>query len=436
MNSTEHGRRRMIWSICAVLVLWVCGVHAAELPPDPNNAALLYYQALALWSDVRSSYVDTDAVQKPNDRSDTKPNTANPKLQESLAAMDKAMAAFEEIGREQEEANRESSRQRKRGMTIELIEAASRIPRCDWGIYHSTGLGVAIVARLRHIVFLLEDDAKALVAAGDYRAAIERCLTIRRFARHFGDETITFHNMALLFDGVAFRGIRNVLNSMPPDVEVLTWLKGEPAMSQGSPVFLVRALDVNLRRAVKMLEKNPKTVARIRNRMIGEAEAIRRKEVEEEIRSITDEVLISEIRKEASSAFADFLDSVNRAVERNKPYDQTYIEIELLTYKLRVNHIIVSLCDLTQVEITPDFYRISVNHRAKMNALKAAIEIYLVKAKTGKLPDVLADGLPKAPYSCQDFGYEIIDGGFALRCQGKQFQRERLRRTLEFTVRH
>ena len=111
------------------------------------------------------------------------------------------------------------------------------------------------------------------------------------------------------------------------------------------------------------------------------------------------------------------------------------MEIELLTYKLRADHIIVSLCDLTPVEITPDFYRMSVNHRVKMNALKAAIEIHLAKAKTGKLPNVLPNGLPKDPYSCQDFGYEITGEGFALRCQGKQFQREPPRRTLEFKVR-
>lgn len=86
--------------------------------------------------------------------------------------------------------------------------------------------------------------------------------------------------------------------------------------------------------------------------------------------------------------------------------------------------------------VTTDFYRMSVNHRARMNALKAAIEIYLIRARTGKLPDVLPDGLPKDPYTCRDFGYEIVEGGFALRCQGEDFQRERPRRSLEFEIHH
>jgi len=121
---------------------------------------------------------------------------------------------------------------------------------------------------------------------------------MRRFARHLGDETITLHGMSLTVDNVAFRGIREVLNATPPDSEVLTWLKDEPAMSQGAPVSLVRALDISLRRALQGLERHPKTIARIRNRIVGEAAAMGAKEVTEEVRSITDTELISEIRKE------------------------------------------------------------------------------------------------------------------------------------------
>ncbi|UCE46743.1 MAG: hypothetical protein JSW47_14155 [Phycisphaerales bacterium] len=105
MNGKEQNGIRLIWGISAVLALSVSGALAAELPPAPNNAALLYYQALALWSDVRSSYADTNAIQEPNDWADTRPNAAKPEL-------DRAMAALEQIEREQEEADRESSRQK------------------------------------------------------------------------------------------------------------------------------------------------------------------------------------------------------------------------------------------------------------------------------------------------------------------------------------
>jgi hypothetical protein len=63
----------------------------------------------------------------------------------------------------------------------------------------------------------------------------------------------------------------------------------------------------------------------------------------------------------------------------------------------------------------------NIRYRAIFNALKAAIEIYLIKAQTGQLPEQLPDGLPKDPYSGRDFEYEITKDGFLLRCRMKAF---------------
>ena len=53
------------------------------------------------------------------------------------------------------------------------------------------------------------------------------------------------------------------------------------------------------------------------------------------------------------------------------------------------------------------------------NALLAGIEVYLVLARTGKLPDVLPEDLPKDPFSSKDFDYRLTEGGFVIRCRGK-----------------
>jgi hypothetical protein len=65
------------------------------------------------------------------------------------------------------------------------------------------------------------------------------------------------------------------------------------------------------------------------------------------------------------------------------------------------------------------FYSLQVRHRASSNALKAAIEIYLAMAKTGRLPSTLPDYLPKDPYSGQDFEYQTTAESFVLRCRVK-----------------
>jgi len=72
-------------------------------------------------------------------------------------------------------------------------------------------------------------------------------------------------------------------------------------------------------------------------------------------------------------------------------------------------------------------------HKACVNGTKAAVEVYLVLAKTGKLPDKLPDYLPKDPFTGRDFGYEKTDEGFALRCQDEEFL-TRKKKQLEFKV--
>ena len=78
-------------------------------------------------------------------------------------------------------------------------------------------------------------------------------------------------------------------------------------------------------------------------------------------------------------------------------------------------------------------YSLQVEHAAQVNGTKTAVEIFLIRAKTGRLPEKLPDHLPKDPFTDRDFVYEITDEGFALRCQGKEFLTRKKSR-LEFRV--
>ena len=84
-------------------------------------------------------------------------------------------------------------------------------------------------------------------------------------------------------------------------------------------------------------------------------------------------------------------------------------------------------------QIVLAYSRGHIEHEARVNGTKAAVEIYLVLAKTGDLPEKLPDHLPKDPFTSLDFGYEITDEGFALRCHGEDFK-ERKKSLLEFKV--
>jgi len=53
-------------------------------------------------------------------------------------------------------------------------------------------------------------------------------------------------------------------------------------------------------------------------------------------------------------------------------------------------------------------------HTAQVNNIRAAVGIYLIFAKTGRLPEKLPENLPKDPFTREDFIYEITDEGFVL----------------------
>jgi hypothetical protein len=60
---------------------------------------------------------------------------------------------------------------------------------------------------------------------------------------------------------------------------------------------------------------------------------------------------------------------------------------------------------------------------AQINCTKAAVELYLIMAKTGQLPKELPDNLPKDPFTGRDLLYKIRDYGFILGCRSEIFKR-------------
>jgi len=65
-------------------------------------------------------------------------------------------------------------------------------------------------------------------------------------------------------------------------------------------------------------------------------------------------------------------------------------------------------------EILDGLYESQLWHTAHINNIRAAVDIYLIFAKTGRLPEKLPEHLPKDPFTGEDFIYEITDEGFML----------------------
>jgi hypothetical protein len=135
-----------------------------------------------------------------------------------------------------------------------------------------------------------------------------------------------------------------------------------------------------------------------------------------DILNLTDEQALLRARQ----LYDKFLDSVNRTIGSDTPYTEKYAEIQKLRDELEqqpVSNPVILLRPCAEPVVS--CYMIYVRQVAHFNAVKAAIEIYLATAKTGRLPEILPDGLPKDPYSGQDFEYEKTADGFVLRCRVK-----------------
>jgi len=372
-----------------VLSPQILGTHAVVFPPDPDNAALLYYQAFLL---------------RPQPDADT---------EELIYKVLRGAEPDEKVRKYLKSCRK----------TIKLTEAAAQTPECNWGILYSQGFGFNS-EQLRHFRILLSLDARTLTADGHYREALGRCLTIRRLARHVH----RFYSRSVEVDRTAFLSIRHILGSMPPDTDTLIWLQGQLTTIPGAPLSCAEMLKIDFEFMLGLVRKEHDTLARAREHL---AEKAADDSARKEIQALSDEELLVRARQ----SYERFLNSVLRIIGSSMPYEKTYTEIQRLKEKLEEQAysdpvIILWPC----LSVVGRFYGLQVWHTAEFNALKGAIEVYLALAKTGHLPKKLPEHLPKDPFTDKDFVYEITDEGFALRCQGKTFQ-GRGKQVLEFKVR-
>ncbi|MHC4560768.1 MAG: hypothetical protein ACYS80_26100, partial [Planctomycetota bacterium] len=180
------------------LTLFILTSPVFAYPPDPDNAALLYYQAYISYekADDTMENMVTDLA-----KGNIEPNERIKKYIESCRT------------------------------AIDLATAATEIPNCNWGLKYSDGISInlAHLAQTRKLVFLITAEIRILAAEGDYQKAINRSLTVHKIGKHVGDDTPISFLVSMAIDKVVARRIQDILAEMTPDLETLTWLKAKLA---------------------------------------------------------------------------------------------------------------------------------------------------------------------------------------------------------------
>ena len=394
MRNINYSGKKAICSICVILALWPPGAHAAISSPEPDNAALLYYQAFLLRPELDDdTFSHYDSVLR---------------------------------GAQPNEKVREYLNMRETRETLRIAEDATEILDCSWGIIRSEGgYSLSTVSgELRQLVLLLEVDARTLAADGDYRAALDRCLSIRRLAQHIADEGLIGYLVSMSYQRRAFYCIQYVLSSMSPDTDTLSWLQAQLGTVQGAPPSPGRAMEITLDDNLELFRTHPELLETWRESVL---ERIEGDSARQEFLNLTDEEFIGRARESSIS----FLASLNRVIGSDMPYRQKNVEFQELKEQ-RANQTggnstgIPSYYMLDDVDDVIKYHDIYVTRLANFNALRTAIEIYLVKAETGQLPEMLPPHLPEDPFSGEDFEYEVTSQGFVLRCREKEISQDRI----------
>jgi hypothetical protein len=215
---------------------------------------------------------------------------------------------------------------------------------------------------------------------------------------------------------------------MRPDVDTLTWLKGEFTAETGSPASFARALQMEMEVGLRKLRMNKRLLKSVRDEF---AEKAGDDDTSRRIAALSDEEFIALVQK----PYADLLSSTLQVVESEVPYAQKLAEMQRLADEVERQFERYFFIHMVMYgpEGVPSLYTHDVLHKAHFNAFMAGIEIHLVKARTGQLPEELPEGLPKDPFTGKDFTYQITKDGFGLSIPDRKISKSNDRR-YEFKV--
>lgn len=366
-------------AFCIALALFVST--PAAFAQAPENAALFYYQAFLLY-------------EKPD------------------ATMDKMLSDFldDKIG-----ANEVIEQFiGKNRAVIDYLVTAADTPYCDWGYDYSRGLDLMMpnLARIRRASYLIQMEAKLLSEKGDRRAALERCLSIHKMASHVADTTLIGYLTAITLNSRANSSIKGILEDMPEDLQTLNWLEGQLAEIGNRPSPLKIVVDIE-REVLGVYMTREKF-----NEMLSEKELAVEASLLELARErvlVADEQFFVKNKDYWEKHFA----VVKAALDL--PYVQAFAKLNKVEEKVKKD-VIEDIAATGTAILAAPFSRIysqQVKTKTFSNAIRTAVELYIIEARTGRLPDKLPADMPKDLFSGQDFEYKKTEDGFILRCRGR-----------------
>ena len=379
--------KKLTTATCVTLMLLILTSPALAYPPDPDNAALLYYQ----------SYI---AYEKADDT-----------MKEMVADLSR--------GKIEPNERIKNYIENCRG-AINLAVAAAEIPNCNWGLKYSDGFEMLLshLAQTRKLIFIIGAEIRILAAEGAYRQALDRCLTLRKISQHMGDETIISLLVAKALEKMADNHIQYLLGDMPQDLQTLAWLKNQLVLIESRT--LSSKATSKYERELSLEHMHLDKLKELIEIVIGEPVAPDSKEADQLRKA--DKAFIEKNRE----YYIKHMDVLQAILSTPMTYEKTYTELKKLNEQPKKDVVENTAATITSI-VAPAYqkiYNIETRETTFSNAVRAAVEVYITKAKTGQLPEKLPAGLPKDLFSGKGFKYEKTTDGFVLRCRGKDLEKD------------
>ncbi len=363
---------------------------ARAYPPDPDNAALLYYQGFL-------TLVELDEEARDRIRDMAMGEVApDDKVREDIS---KCIGA------------------------IQFAEAAAEVPACSWGVRYSQGFDALMpqLAQVRFLTFVLVADARIRASDSDYKRAFERCLMTGTLARHVGDETIISYIVSLVVRTLGYKCMQDILGQTAGDEELLRWLKNELATSPVDTVSFIRPLKIEIEIVTDLMQMdNIEKLARI----LADSD----EEKMAEIVKMANENILEQNRR----LYTERMKSGLTILSTSMQYERAHSQLKQLANDFDPNEPASGAAGAFMPALSK-ILTLKTRAETHVNALKSAIDICMTGAKKGQLPDVLPAGLPKDTFSGKDFKYEKTKDGFILRCRGKDLEKDEIHQ-YEFKV--
>ncbi|UCG59223.1 MAG: hypothetical protein JSU70_06870 [Phycisphaerales bacterium] len=380
--------RRLTKAMCMALILATLAPSVLAYPPD--NAAVLYYRACL------SYRVDREVE----------------------AALKEVARGGVEVGDGMKEFIRSNR------FAVKFAVTAADVSNCDWGLDYSAGTAMIMppLSTLRNLARLLLADARVAAAEGDYELALDRCLSVLKMSAHIGDDVAISYLVSLSTGMITNECIQEILSDMPVDLEILTWLKDRLADATGTILSTRTAVsgdarmvlvDVRTENAEEMLGWLPGS----------DAASDLEKLAAQRLREADDEFF-----DENRDYYKNYMSALAAVLDPSVPYAQAYDELTTLSDKIRkdaLEGVGATLATFAAPE-PRGIYNKEIEYKTFLNAVKTAVDIYIVRAKTGRLPDAPLPHSPRDSFSGKDFEYERQDGSFILRCRGKDLGKNKI----------